>query len=217
MEWHGGWYTRGTPPPQPRPQPPQPRPPPPCEGSAKIIRENFSQQNGFTDADQLELTLNADGMLAKMVIKCKAEAATLDAYSGAAPQTKSMQAGGCIDDALWGQDKDAGQLELTLNADGMLAKMVIECKAEAATLDAYSGAAPQTDIMQAGSWISDALCGQCKDADQLELTLHVEGMLVMMVIECKVEAATFDADGHHAGHRLPKRCLAGAVQGCGPA
>ena len=54
-----------------------------------------------------------------------------------------------VSDALRGQCNDADQLELTLNSDGMLAKMVIECKAEVAVFDAYSGAAPQTESMQA--------------------------------------------------------------------
>jgi hypothetical protein len=139
------------------------------------------------------LTLNADVILAKMVIGCKAEAATFDAYSGAVPQPDIMQVGGCMDDALQGQCKDAGQLELTLNSDGMLAKKVIECKAEAATFDAYSGAVPQTDIMQAGGGMDDALRLQGKCKEQLESNLSSGGGLVTKGIDFKILDASSGA------------------------
>jgi hypothetical protein len=59
---------------------------------------------------------------------------------------------------------------LTLHADGIV-KKVIDCKTEAETLDASSGAVPPTRSMQTGSCMDDALREQGKEPSQLKVDL----------------------------------------------
>ncbi len=114
--------------------------------------------------DQLKLTLSSDGILVKKVIDFTAEAEAFDALSAAVSLTDIMQTGDCMGEALRGQGKGKGQLELTLNSDGILVKKVIDFKAEA-----FAGAVSLTDIMQTEVCRDDALRRHGKVKGRLKL------------------------------------------------
>ncbi len=113
--------------------------------------------------------MSAEGIV-NNIIDCKADARILDASSCAAPLANIMQTGDCMDEALREQAKDASQPKLILNAEGIVNK-TIDCKADAETFEASSGAVPPTSTMHPGDCMDQALRDQVKDPIQLKLIL----------------------------------------------
>jgi hypothetical protein len=107
-----------------------------------------------------------------------------------------------VDDALREQGKEPRQLKLTLHADGIV-KKVIDCKTEAETFAASSGAVPPTSSLQAGSCMDDALREQGKEPRQLKMTAGVGQLKLVlnsdgMLVQQTGEADTFNASAREA-------------------
>ncbi len=98
---------------------------------------------------------------AARIFKAEAEAFVL--LSSAVPRASIMQTEDCVGNALRLHDKCKDQPEFNLQ--------VIECKAEAKILDASSGAAAQTNIMQTGEVHERCLAGAGQGVVQAEADL----------------------------------------------
>ena len=70
-----------------------------------------------------------------------------------------------MDEAFREQGKEPRQLRLTLHADDIV-RRVIDCKTEADTFAASSGAVPPTSSLQTGTFMDDALREQGKEPRQ---------------------------------------------------
>jgi hypothetical protein len=107
-----------------------------------------------------------------------------------------------MDEAFREQGKEPRQLNMALHANEIVQK-VIDCKTEAETFTASSGAVPPTRSLQTGSGMDDALQEQGKEprqlnstagVGQLKLVLNSDGMLVQQT----GEADTFNASAREA-------------------
>ncbi len=82
-------------------------------------------------------------------------------------------------------------MKLILNAEGVVSK-IIDCKADAETFDASSGAAPLANIIQPGDCMDEARRDKGNDPSQLKVILNAQGV-VSKIIDCKAVVQTFAA------------------------
>ncbi len=101
---------------------------------------------------------------------------------------------------------------LIVRGTGDIAKKIIERKAEEEILDASSGGAAQTNIMQTGDCMSDALQWQCRESGKPRLTSCTEGTFGLLAPGW----GTMELKSHAEEAQTPAAAPAGSFCGSVP-